>query len=1534
MPGNEFGEKIHNFFGQEGLSQDQRQPQVVDANWSGFSNGLVSNQRQIDPSLVANLKSYNTHQSVDPQRSQSNSQHGLNFTQQPIRSEISRSLLQEHQQLTNGYMHGNLGLQTMPNGANFLGMGVESSRDRLPARGFTPELRKIPMRFEMGESPVNYDFFGGQQQLNTQLPGMLQPMPRPQMTFSDMQLLKQQVMVKQMHDYQIQQHLQKQQLEAGQLNSLNLNAVNRSRSSDNQSHPLINGIPLQDASSNGWQPDLMTGNTNWMHRGISPSVQGSSSGLMITPEHGQANLLAQQFEPSLYGMPVSGTNAPQNAFSSVQMNKLAAQHGSANRSSLTNQPTSFLNQGDGQDSHMLPRSTYQEKVLFSHTSVPDTNIRSNFENFQQDDSRERNISVQEKFGQMEGSGQLEKSFMKVPENINALQKSSTLDPTEEKILFGSDDNLWEAFGNSTDMSLTGNLMSSSSDLFDACPSLQSGSWSALMQSAVAETSSDDAGVHGWTNSNTGPHTNSHTGSRAQDLGVKASNGRDSTRAAVQHLPAKGNKVSDHGLLEKPIGQLSQMAGNIFHTSSSGIDEQNNSHSIQKNEGMEDRFGIWKAASNQNVAAHVEHKNHSTHNPQMQRENYGLGIAGTGNNSSALRDVQGNISQLKSRDGSQILESYASNNTGSNEMVNARDFSMVPGGRDTQSGHVGSRPSISRKFQYHPMGNIDVTNESRDDKISHLSPTLEQVSLGNQGYFGQSKPLGQPAMNMRTDRGHVSQNELNCTNETFNGMGSDNSPSTSASADRSVDRYNQVKSTSSRQTMLELLHKVDQSPENSSETNVPGVSEAKPSADYGGQFQHNQPSASQGFNLQLAPPSQLAPTPDNVQFSRNSLQPLNSFHTGPEKGGTSQSRFAPWASNQSFPQQSTHQGPFPGILGGSNMTSGFPYSRGYHQNQQMPVPTRQSAANYPLNSSSELSTSQVKERDERSDFDQRAQTPSLINRTTHNTKGDLAEGFPMLSASQPLVASSSPQQSSSSGIMSDSPAGISAPQHRFWNQPFKPQSDVLRPHPLPSNNIAVSFSRQENANRLSSQTGGNVSLSGRDMVNMHELQSKDTGAKQTSDVGPMFSSMVQRNHQSFDRSLPSNNLAKESLPHDDQMAGRGESDSPKMTMEKVDNSASDTQKVAFKGEQQSPSRSDGLVRDGHSHKTNHMPHFGQTVSQSFSTKNYPASAGADHQQISPQMAPSWYSQYGSFKNGLVQPVNDIGRSTPLKIGEQSSNVGSAVDGTHSIQLSKQFHMHQMSGSAPGLETPSSESLLLSATDKFLNVDKPKKRKTAISELLSWNKEVMQDPQRLKTLSENETNWARTTNRLAEKVDFETLLEDGPPIRSKRRLIYSTQLMQQLFSPPPARVISLVANSNYEFVAYNAARAALGDACSSSGTNRSECFSPPNDSNLLSERTETEKISDHYISKAAEDFISRTRKLETEFAGLENGTTLPDLRVEVQDLEKFAVINRFAKFHPPASSMDRTVNSLRLNPQRYVTIAPMPQNIPDRVQCLSL
>ncbi|KAL0874743.1 hypothetical protein Bca101_024448 [Brassica carinata] len=343
-----------------------------------------------------------------------------------------------------------------------------------------------------------------------------------------------------------------------------------------------------------------------------------------------------------------------------------------------------------------------------------------------------------------------------------------------------------------------------------------------------------------------------------------------------------------------------------------------------------------------------------------------------------------------------------NNAGSNEMLKASNVSTLPDGKETQSGHVGVRPSIPRKFQYHPMGNIDVTDE----------PGREFFSLG-----GQRLLVSQLWTYALIRYGHVSQNELNCTNKAFKGMVSENSPSSSD---------NQVKSASSR---LDLLHKVEQSQEHSVEANVSRIPEAITSAEYVGQFQNSQSSGSQGFCLQLAPPS-----PDNVQF---------------------------------------------------------------------------------------------------------------------------------------------------------------------LNQPSKPQPDIFRPHPLSSKNVEGSFSRQEKTNQLSSQNGGDVSLSGRKMVNTHELQGQDMAAKQTSTL----SKTVQSNHQTFGRYLPSNNFPKDNMRHDEHMGGSGESDKPKMTAKRVKDSDVHIQKVASEGEQQSPSRSDGLNQKD---STNLMLHFGQAVAQSFSNKNHSAS----------------------------------------------------------------------------------------------------------------------------------------------------------------------------------------------------------------------------------------------------------------------------------------------------------------------------------------
>ena len=78
----------------------------------------------------------------------------------------------------------------------------------------------------------------------------------------------------------------------------------------------------------------------------------------------------------------------------------------------------------------------------------------------------------------------------------------------------------------------------------------------------------------------------------------------------------------------------------------------------------------------------------------------------------------------------------------------------------------------------------------------------------------------------------------------------------------------------------------------------------------------------------------------------------------------------------------------------------------------------------------------------------------------------------------------------------------------------------------------------------------------------------------------------------------------------------------------------------------------------------------------------------------------------------------------------------------------------------------------------------------------------------------------------------------------------------------------------------------------------------------------------------------------FVRLDKSASILDLRLECQDLEKFSVINRFAKFHGRGQtdnaviSTDATAATQRPCAQRYITAVPMPKSLPDWVQCLSL
>ena len=108
-------------------------------------------------------------------------QHGLNFTQSGLRPEIARSQSQSQSPIANGYMQGHQAFQARQSETNFLGVDIASrSLSVLDSQiGNGPDLhRKNSLRLESTESPVNYDLFGGQQQISGQHPGMIQPLPR------------------------------------------------------------------------------------------------------------------------------------------------------------------------------------------------------------------------------------------------------------------------------------------------------------------------------------------------------------------------------------------------------------------------------------------------------------------------------------------------------------------------------------------------------------------------------------------------------------------------------------------------------------------------------------------------------------------------------------------------------------------------------------------------------------------------------------------------------------------------------------------------------------------------------------------------------------------------------------------------------------------------------------------------------------------------------------------------------------------------------------------------------------------------------------------------------------------------------------------------------------------------------------------------------------------------------------------------------------------------------------------------------------
>lgn len=255
--------------------------------------------------------------------------------------------------------------------------------------------------------------------------------------YDEMQLLQQQVMLKQLHALQMQQQ---------NFSNPYSSTAQKQANSSRQFPPLLDEMPLNDSSQ---------GYLNWPQRSATPGQQG-----MFSMGFG-----SQQPDVSLYGAPVG--NARGNMSQQPPIQAMYQEPGSIAFSNPF-----FKSQYDPSP----PQLPLQQGTFMSNLGVQGTgsvNLLS-----QQFDSSPKDSS-----GRQE-----EQASWSSFQQKDTTKLSQGLDPLEEKILFSMEDS-------SSISEIASGVFGDSVSFSSPFPSsMQSGSWSALMQTAVAEASSSDTGL--------------------------------------------------------------------------------------------------------------------------------------------------------------------------------------------------------------------------------------------------------------------------------------------------------------------------------------------------------------------------------------------------------------------------------------------------------------------------------------------------------------------------------------------------------------------------------------------------------------------------------------------------------------------------------------------------------------------------------------------------------------------------------------------------------------------------------------------------------------------------------------------------------------------------------------------------------------------------------------------------------------------------------------------------------------------------------
>ncbi|KAM0039956.1 hypothetical protein Hdeb2414_s0012g00388041 [Helianthus debilis subsp. tardiflorus] len=279
--------------------------------------------------------------------------------------------------------------------------------------------------------------------------------------------------------------------------------------------------------------------------------------------------------------------------------------------------------------------------------------------------------------------------------------------------------------------------------------------------------------------------------------------------------------------------------------------------------------------------------------------------------------------------------------------------------------------------------------------------------------------------------------------------------------------------------------------------------------------------------------------------------------------------------------------------------------------------------------------------------------------------------------------------------------------------------------------------------------------------------------------------------------------------------------------------------------------------------------------SFQTEPSLKASSAQVQRISPLQ-----SHQGSCGHSSVPQYFGLMLGPPTQRIETASEAlkESAASGSQSIKNSS----HPLQDAYPLYGNSSSLQMKFASKSQDLLVPQSKKRKFSTYELLPWHKEATKGSSRLLDMSTAEVEWAQAAKRVPEmlKEDAEALGYSTRMVPSKKRVILSTQLMQVLFRPAPAAILSDDDPKCYNTLTYFAARLALGDACSLS--NRFYTLS-------VVKASISKGSCDQNPSKIVEDFIKRAKELENDILRFENGGSVLEIRMASQDLERFSLIN---------------------------------------------